>query len=288
VIESTLDVGGGVVFWSLAEWTSRDALQAGLIPLGLGGSTPEPRQATACLREALGDVFTGSRLLVRPLEKRDGFVVVREQRGASGNTYSQELLARLSGNGNDNGAGVEFFPEHTLVPEVLTAFRRQQALLHAVQVSNCLVELIDGMGGTRLRPSGALYWLPGHKLDEWLAVAKAVEQSAHGGRSSVYLLRHRMDAEAVRAIQDALFAEVRADVARIHADVLSGQLGERALQTRRQQARQLRQKVSLYEDLLSTGLGVLHGVVDQADQAAAAAILLASAQPSASEAANAG
>ena len=47
-------------------------------------------------------------------------------------------------------------------------------------------------------------------------------------------------------------------------------------------------KVNLYEDLLNTGLGLLHTVVDQADHAAAAAILLASALPSEQEAAQAG
>lgn len=286
MVENTLDVGGGVVFWSLAEWTTREALHAGLVPLALDGMTPEPRQASACLREALCEVFAGPRMLIRPLNKREGFVVVREERGETSNAYHQELLARILTNGNGcqgrpaNGAvSIDFQPPHPRSADVLDAFRRQQSLLHAGQVSACLVNVIEGLGGTRLRPSGALYWLPGHRLDEWLAVSGAVERAAHQGKSSVYLLRHRMDAEAVRAVQDAIVAEVRCEAAAIHADVLSGGLGERALETRRQQARGLRQKVNLYEDLLHTGLGMLHDVVDQADQAAAAAILLASALP---------
>jgi hypothetical protein len=294
MFESTLSVGGGVVFWSLSVWSSRDSLHNALAPLGLGGSTPNPREPSACLREALSEVFSGSRLLIRPLSKRDGFVVVKEERGEWSNTYSQELLARIQSNGHaqaNNGqvdpgnsqsngtVEIEFQPQHTNCPEVLTAFQRQLGLLHREQVSACLVNLIDGMGGVRLRPTGALYWLPGHRLDEWLLIARAVEQSAHQGKSSVYLLRHPMDAEAVRAIQDAIIAEVESDAARIHDEVMTGELGERALETRRQQARELCQKINLYEDLLNTGLGQLHQVVDKADQAAAAAILLASAQP---------
>ncbi|MFO0929399.1 MAG: hypothetical protein U0736_20620 [Gemmataceae bacterium] len=299
MVENTLDVGGGVVFWSLAEWTTREALHDGLVPLALEGMTPEPRQASACLREALCEVFAGPRMLIRPLNKREGFVVVREERGETSNAYNQELLARILTNGNGSGNGchggvangavsIDFQPPHTRCPDVLDAFRRQQSLLHAGQVSACLVNVVEGLGGTRLRPGGALYWLPGHRLDEWLAVSRAVEQAAHQGKSSVYLLRHRMDAEAVRAIQDAIVAEVRCEASAIHADVMSGELGERALETRRQQARDLRQKVNLYEDLLHTGLGMLHDVVDQADQAAAAAILLASAQPAEQEAGAAG
>jgi hypothetical protein len=68
---------------------------------------------------------------------------------------------------------------------------------------------------------------------------------------------------------------------------MAGDLGERALETRRHQAGDLRQKVLLYEELLDVGLQGLHQAVDTADQATAAAILLASAQP-AEQVANAG
>jgi hypothetical protein len=301
MIENTLDVGGGVIFWTLSEWTARHLLHPALEALGLGAQTPAPRQPSACLRDALTEVFTGSRLLIRPLSRRDGFVVVREERGQDCNTYNQELLARiLSTNGNGNGhagnpttlvngeASIEFQPIHARSQEVMDAFRKQQGLLHREQVSTCLVALIEIMGGTRLRPTGAIYWLPGHRLDEWLAVARAVEQAPHQGTSSVYLFRNRMDAEAIRAIQDAVVAEVQGEAARLQGEILSGELGERALETRRQQARELRQKVNLYEELLNTGLGQLHGVVDQADQAAAAALLLASAQTAEQQLTNAG
>ncbi len=162
---------------------------------------------------------------------------------------------------------------------MLEAFRRQQGLLHAGQVSACLVAVVEGLGGTRLRPSGALYWLPGHRLDEWLRVSHATEAAAKQGKSAVYLLRHRLDAEAVRAVRDAVVAEVEAEARRIHEEVLTGELGERALQARQHQAAELRPKVALYEHLLSVGLGMLHGAVDRADQAAASALLLASASP---------
>jgi hypothetical protein len=61
---------------------------------------------------------------------------------------------------------------------------------------------------------------------------------------------------------------------------VTGELGMKALDTRRKQAGELRKKVLLYEELLDTGLAGLHEAVDRADQAAAAAALLASAQPS--------
>jgi hypothetical protein len=55
---------------------------------------PEPRPVTAALREA-EQVLGGPCVLVRPLSRRDGFAVVREERGEAGNGYEQELVARV-------------------------------------------------------------------------------------------------------------------------------------------------------------------------------------------------
>jgi hypothetical protein len=127
-------------------------------------------------------------------------------------------------------------------------------------------------------------------LDEWAAVARAVEAAADGKPSAVYLLRHRMDADAVRAVRDAVVAEVQGEAARIRDEVQAGDLGGRALETRKSQAAELRAKVNLYEDLLHVGLTGLHKAVDAADQAAATAALLlgASAQPGTAAMARAG
>jgi hypothetical protein len=275
--ESQIDIGGAVVFWSLAEWTDRDRLHAGLEPLALGHFVPEPRAATACLKDALEEVLGGPRTLIRPLARRDGFVVVQEQRGEQGNAYCQELLARIV---EGNGAPCpEFSPCDDRAAKVLESYRRQLGLLHATQVSTVLVKLVESLGGTRLRPSGAIYWLPGHRLDDWQKAADVFAQAGRGRPSAVYLLRHKMDADAVRAVRDAVVAEVQAEAMRIHDEIMTGELGGRALEHRQAQAAALRAKVLLYEELLDLGLQGLHQAVDRADQAAAAAVLLASAQP---------
>src|SRR5205823_15051056 len=134
------------------------------------------------------------------------------------------------------------------------------------------------LGGVRLRPGGAVYWLPGHRLGEWSRVAAAVESCAEGRPSAVYVLRHRLDADAVRAVRDAVVSAVQAEAQRIGTEVSAGELGGRALEARRQQASELRAKVLLYEDLLSVGLAGLHRAVDAADQAAATAALLLGAE----------
>jgi hypothetical protein len=273
--ERHIEMGGAVVFWSLAEWTARDRLLEGLTVLGLEPFVPEPRPLTAALREALEQVLGGPRVLIRPLSRRDGFAVVREERGEAGNGYEQELVARVE---NDAAAPcLCFSPTDERAERIRAVCGQQLGLLHAAQVSTALVNLVEHLRGTRLRPGGAVYWLPGHQLDAFQSAAHAFEGAAEGRSSAVYLLRHRMDADAVRAVRDAVIAAVQAEAQCIHLEVLTGELGERALENRRAQAGQLRQKVLLYEEILDVGLAALHQAVDEVDQAAAAAALLAGA-----------
>jgi hypothetical protein len=283
MVESVIDVGGAVVFWSLSEWTSRELLKEGFEAAGLAAFVPDPRQPPAALRDALEEVLGGPHVLVRPLRSRDGFAVVEEERGEHGNHYHQQLLARVG-----EGGALAFTPDDDRALAVRAAYERQRGLLRAARVSGALVGVLDSLGGTRLRPGGSVYWLPPHRLDEWDRAAAAVEAAGVHRANSLYLLRHRMDADAVRAVRDAVVAEVQAEATRIHDEVLAGELGDKALETRRARAGELREKIGLYEHLLDVGLGGLRTAVDRADQAAAAAVLLASAQAPEEPAAHAG
>jgi hypothetical protein len=272
MVESRLDVGGAVTFWSLADWSDRPRLVATFARSGLAAFVPDPRPAPACLKDALEDILGGPRVLVRPLASRDGFAVVREDRGVAANAYATLLTASVR-----DGTDPVFDPWSPDADRAADAYRRQLGRVPAGQLSAALVRVVESLGGTRLRPGGAVYWVPGNRLDEWAAAGKAAEQAAEGRPSAVYVLRHRLDSDAVRAVRDAVVTEVRAEAERISDEVAGGELGGRALETRKRQAAELRQKVLLYEDLLSVGLAGLHQAVDRADQAAAtAALLLAS------------
>jgi hypothetical protein len=275
MIESTLDVGGAVVFWTASEFTDRERLKAGLAPLALDGLVPDPRPHASVLRDALDEALGGPRVLVRPLADRDGFAVVREERGPAFNSYRTDLVARVTAG---DPPGVTYVPLDDRAALVNAAVRRHRDRVPAAQLSACLVRIVESLGGTRLRPTGAVYWIPGPRLDDWASVARAVEHASDGRPSAVYVLRHRLDPDAVRAVRDAVVAEVRAEAGRIRDEVSTGDLGGRALETRKRQATDLRDKVLLYEDLLSVGLADLHRVIDSADQATATAALLLGSQ----------
>lgn len=275
-------LGGAVVYWTLSEFSFRDRLADGLGDAGFGDLAPDPRPATAALKAALEQTLSGSRVLIRPLQSRDGFAVVEEQRGQTENVYKQTLSARVEGEGAF--VRLAFSPKDERSLAVHQAFDLHQGLISAHQVSECLVQVVERLGGTRLRPSGGFYWLPEDKLALWQEVSAAVEKSAFGRPHACYVLRVAMDADAVRAVRDAIVAEVTAEANRIRSEVLSGELKERALESRRLEAVDLRDKVALYEQLLDTGLASLREAIDAAEEAAAAAALLVSAQPVGAEA----
>jgi hypothetical protein len=278
MIENQLDVGGAVAFWTPSDATDRLKLYSAFVPLSLETFVPEPRPAASVLKDALEETLGGPRVLIRPLSDRDGFTVVREDRGRFGNSYLTSLVARVSV--DDDIPTLQFEPNDERAALIQAAYRKHEGRVTAAQLSSCLVRVVNSLGGTRLRPTGAVYWIPGHKLADWAEVARAVESSAEGKPSAVYLLRHCLDIDAVRAVRDAVVAEVRSEANRIQEEVASGELGGRALAGRKKQARELRDKVLLYEDLLSVGLADLHVAVDHADQAAAtAAMLLGAVRP---------
>jgi hypothetical protein len=275
MVESSLAVGGGVVFWTLPAWTDRDRLGAAFEPLGLAAHVPAPRPAAAVLRDALAAALGGPRVLVRPLADRDGFAVVREHRGHAANGYTTDLVARVTAT---DPPQLEFDLPGGPAERVAEAFRRNVGRVPAAQLSAALVRVVEALGGTCLRPGGAVYWVPGPRLDDWARVAGAVEAAAGGRPAAVYLLRHRLDADAVRAVRAAVVAEVRTAADQVRDEVATGALGGRALAARQQQAAELRAKVLRYVDLLAVGLADLRAAVDAADQAAAAAALLLSAE----------
>jgi hypothetical protein len=213
MVERQLDVGGAVTFWSLADWSNREQLQSAFAHHNLEAFMPEPRPSSAALKDALQEVLGGPRVLVRPLASRDGFAVVREDRGSDRNAYATQLVAHVH-----EGNHPTFEPWSPVADRVMEVFRKQLGRVSGMQLSGALVKIVDALGGTRLRPSGAVYWVPGNRIHEWSQIAQSVERATEGRASSVYVLRHRLDADAVRAVRDAVVLEVQTEAKRICED----------------------------------------------------------------------
>lgn len=267
---NSLKVGGVVTFWSLCEGTSLKALAAGFDALGMAKYVPEPPTDRACLRAALEAAFP--RHLIRPLARRDGFTVVHERRGESRNEYDHHVTYTLGADGAPVPGG-----DDADQAAVFEAFFAAKGRLDSAAVTGALTAVLAGMSGARLRPRGGIYWLSEGSVSRWSQVAGVVEGAAVTGTNAVYQIRHQMDADAVRAVRDAVIGEIETDLAKLDQEIMSGELGSRALGNRELLCSEMRDKVRLYESLLSTGLASLHEALDKAELSMAQAAMLAAA-----------
>lgn len=273
-MNAMMRVDGVVTFWSPAAWTSRDALLSGWTALGYEKFVPEARELLACLKDALAQIY--QKHLVRPLEKRDGFAVYLEKCGKDENSYPRVVTAKLDSQGRI------YYPMDSLTYEqqeaIEQAYSRQQGLLKPAQLTSALVALLDSLCSTRLKPTGGIYWLRQERLAEWQAAVSIVEAAGcEKSSTTVYLIRHNLDADAMRAVKDALIREIETETARISKDIDTLDLGDRALANRQAEAEALLAKVQEYEQILGESLPTLQVLCQQTTDAACAAALLDSA-----------
>jgi hypothetical protein len=276
MIHNNMRLGGVVTFWTCGEWSRHEAIATGLTAHGFEKFVPDRRGKGSALRDALEKVCGGPRVMVRPTKEKDGFCVVEEERRETvlgGNSYQVVLTARIE----FTTSFITFDTIDDRAQKIVASYNEHLGLLRAAQVSSTVVAILDDLGGTRLRPSGGVYWLPEGKVDAWAEIGRVIEGAGHGVVNAVYLIRHDMDSDAVRAVRDAIVAEVAGEAARISEEVYVGNLGERALEHRKEQALGLRSKIELYESLLDCGLESLRRTVDETEQIVATAALMASA-----------
>ncbi len=268
-----LKVGGALTFSALAEWTVRSTLEAGLQRLGYLDHLPEARSNTACLRDALGEVFTERSVEIKPCEEAGTFEIIRIKKGKSRNSYDHLHTCSV-----DDQRAITLSPfAADTADKIALEFNQQLGYLRAYAVTQCLTGILQSLGGTSLRPKGALYWVPPHQVEAWSHIAHAVDGSGHPKDNCVYVIRHQMDAGSLRAVRDGILREVFTRSKEIKEEVLSvdNPLGARGLAHRQEEAQNLREKVKLYEDLLNVGLGELTAALNEVETTIGQAGLLA-------------
>jgi len=133
-----------------------------------------------------------------------------------------------------------------------------RATTPASKLGMALTSLVYKLGGVALRKSGGVYWLPRDAMPTWRSMARAVVR-ASGGRNVVYVIKHRMDEGAMRAVRDAVVEDVGREVEGIYEQVVSGGLGEKALRKRVERAACLAKQVENYERYIHSSLDSLRG-----------------------------
>jgi hypothetical protein len=280
--------GGAVTFWSCADRTNREHLVRGFTDLGLAKLAPDARHAPSALRAALSESISGPTRLIRPLRDKHGFLVLDEARGTDSNDYSQVGVARVVG--EEGAETLDFSPlfPYDLRSAVRGEYAVQIGLLPGATVGTVLVAAMDKLGGTRLRPNGGIYWLSRRRLAEWRAIAEVVEGAASDRSNRLYIIEHDLDADSVRAVHDGVIEAVTSELDSINRELLSGELGVKAVGTRSARVRELLSRTRDYEAVLGIGLEGLRAAVENAQEAAGRAAILAANAPDDSAAAASG
>lgn len=277
MVQRTIEKSGAVTFWT-AHAVDIARLRAGVLAVdaGLEDLLPEASTPLTALRQALEATFP--KHLVRRLSG-NGFAVVSEDKGETENEY-QNICAAVFENENVRDSDIFVVSRMSYEDErnVRAAYNHARGTLHAHHLGTFISTILNGyLGGTLLRKAGGVYWLPEHAAEKWTAIAPAIEAAAvHAGALSIYHMQNIMDESAIRAVRDALVSEVTAKSAKITEEIISGDLGERALQSREREAAAMIAKVARYEGLLETSLADVRDALGEVKSAAAAAALVAS------------
>ena len=134
----------------------------------------------------------------------------------------------------------------------------------------CLEEL----DGVVLRPAGGVYWLPDTSLPRLADVRDAIRASAQPGSApQIYPCRVERDDDALLAVTHAICGQVEQQCKVITDSIKEGELGERALNNRQDQAVQMKQQINRYERLLGKPLNDLNVKCDEMKAVAAEALL---------------
>ena len=210
-------------------------------------------------------------MLVRPLAIESTWAILEETVNVGGTPISHRHLCTVRFDDGpiflrEQATPAEYEP---LIMHIRQNFDRQRGELAPEDVSMWLVKIAKLLQAVPLRDTGGIYFVPRPNVDRWQCVAKAIESvSAH----QVFQIPAMKNDEAIAAITDAITQEAEAAVANVLEKL--GDLGDRALKTRRESCDQLLAKISAYDQLLGVQLKCRERV-EELQQAIAAAALVA-------------
>ena len=263
------DVAGAVVWTEHAGMCSREALALALTAEGVAQLAPDlvtPEQAFEHARGAC----RAKHVLVRRCSDRETFVLVREGAPAPDELeYDSALKVKLS------PLGFLVFNNSTdpLVQTLRDEFDAALELADTHAIGSWLCKVLGRLGAIPMRPTGGFYFVDRTALGTWHAIVRAVNAAAtQYGFGEICAVR--TDAATVRSICASIERDVGEELERIEDHVADG----KALDTQRDRAFALRERIKRYETVLGASLATLAARAEHAESTAVQAALIASMQ----------
>lgn len=262
---------GALVWWKLADHTSAVALRQQWAAAGLPDDMfPPTATATKALSRAVRDQTDKHRIKRRV--GRASLALVDEagaDRDDLDPNYGVKARAKLDADGTLSVATRD--GDTALATRIRTAFESHLGELSSRDLSHWLAgRVMESVQAVSCRDAGGVYFIPASQMATYRRVASALMQA---GGHSLYEVPALPTDQAVTAILDALTSEIDGEVNRMQTELDEGDLGGRALQTRRERCDGLAVKLGAYTALLG---GKVDGLRDQVTalqgQVAAAAL----------------
>jgi hypothetical protein len=249
-----LSIGGAVTVWKSSS-TNRDSLLKKMRDLGLGDFVPEPTTSHLALRNALRSVFGVEK--VKTLPGFANFAVI-DAIATRDNWSGQSSLTVKSGINN-----LVFSEATDRKQRIESLFEEEKKNIPSTDISKMLVKLAYHVGGVPCASgAGGAYWIPKNSLELWKGVGRSVEAASSTGRSRLYMFTTAMDDEAIRAVVGSLEDNIAKELSDMEAEISSGRLKKRALESRERRAGELRERIRSYESMLGVTIQKLHKAVE--------------------------
>ena len=268
-----VNFNGAMVLWSITGTADGETVNNRLKALGLPPAATIDEQEA--LRLSMQEDARG-RLMVRPLAQGVGYALVQESDDGTEMQYDEVYRAivvdgALVGQPGEKVVSPKLGPAggSLTLPDVYRTLNQRHGKwygqVNADKLGACLTNAVRFLGGVAVRHRGGVYWLADEALGALSQVAQVVEAEAPG--SSVFRVKTVADEQTVRLVSSSLSHEVETEAARIQDELQSGDLGERAIETRRARLDVLQQKVEDYESLLGETMDSLKDRLEEVGMA---------------------
>jgi hypothetical protein len=262
------DLAGSAVFWTISGESDYQALAGAMSLQGFSKFTPDVATEYSALRAALEEAYPGHKFF--PVKDHPArFEVIKVSPNpydAKRNQFEHVTTASASKDWQ------EVTDDNGLNTDLTERFRKhRQSVTHGC-LTEALIKIVFELGGTTLRPSGGVYWIPNHNWERWEALAQAIELA--GAKNKLFALRTIFDENSACAIREALATEIAREAKTINDTLTDPESGKRAAANARKNASNLRDKIIAYEGAFTMSLEDLKTQLTQATCIEAKAALL--------------
>lgn len=271
VTEKIKGTSGAMVWWSLHGVINlpklSDALQS--VELNLRDdlrSPPKLPEPETCLKRAVKAQTIGSRVLVRPLKGKKGWVVVYETAGEEKNDYNNGLTVKLNKVGH-----IVFGGKRDIEWETRIQKQYEIELQELHDISSWLVKQLDKLEALCVRDVGGVYFVPAHSVGYWETLVNVITDISE---CKLYQIDAMHTEHAVQAVCDSLIQEAEKEINKISNDI-EKDLGEVALKNRIEKCSKFYQKIEKYEQLLGTKLNTITSHIQELQSELSAALFMA-------------